>query len=463
MSKNNIHFEISERKVMLRIFDIVSVLTALYFVGTVFDFDYFKFRADNWIWLVVLSIYLTVFATIFELYDLQKSSKYDVVVKNIILTSSVTVLFYLLTPFFTPNLPSNRLQILYFFLSINLALVIWRYGYIVLISAPRFYKRVLLIAHCGDFDSIAQVLQKSDPNYRVVAFYDSSSEAERMDISNEIIAVNNVNFNNVIREQQISEIVVGTRFIDGVTADLNRKLLKLLESGMPIRAFTQVYEELTYRIPVQHVERDFYRFFPFSRSNRNKLYLFFSRILDLFLSLFGLAFSLLIIPIVLMGNLIGNPGTLLYSQTRVGKNGKLFKLFKFRSMVEDAEKDGAQFARKLDKRVTKFGNFLRRSRFDELPQFINVIKGEMSLIGPRPERPEFVSSLSEKIPFYEVRHFVNPGITGWAQVNAKYGECEDDALEKLQYDLYYIKHRGLFLDLSIILKTMSTIIFFRGQ
>jgi lipopolysaccharide/colanic/teichoic acid biosynthesis glycosyltransferase len=161
--------------------------------------------------------------------------------------------------------------------------------------------------------------------------------------------------------------------------------------------------------------------------------------------------------------MVANRGPLFYSQTRVGKNGNHFKIFKLRSMVRNAEKFGAQFAKAKDGRVTKFGRFLRKSRFDEIPQFINVIKGEMSVIGPRPERPEFVEKLIEKIPFYEVRHLVKPGVTGWAQVNAKYGSSEEDSLEKLQYDLYYIKHRSLFLDITIIIKTLSTIVFFRGQ
>ena len=132
-------------------------------------------------------------------------------------------------------------------------------------------------------------------------------------------------------------------------------------------------------------------------------------------------------------------------------------------MVIDAEKDGARYAEKKDTRVTTFGRFLRRTRIDEIPQFINVIKGDMSLIGPRPERPVFVETLSKKIPFYEIRHLVKPGVTGWAQVNAKYGMTQEDIMEKLQYDLYYIKHRSFFLDSKIILKTLSTIIFFRGQ
>lgn len=463
MAKNNIHFEISERRVLLRVLDVISVFVTLYFVGYIFDFDYFKLTLDNWTWPLVLSLYLTVFATVFELYDLQKSSNFDTVIKNIILTSSVTVLFYLLTPFYTPMLPSNRLQILYFFLAVNAALLIWRYGYITLIATPRFYKKVLLVAHRDDLSKILEALYKSDPNYRVIAFYDSSGKLEPVPLTNDISEVNISNFTFMVDELRISEVVVGTRFSDGMTAELNSKLLKLLETGVPIRSFTQVYEELTYRLPVHHVERDFYSYFPFSRSNRNKFYLLFSKIVGITLSIVGLAFMLLIIPFVFLGNLIGNRGPLFYNQIRVGKNGELFKLLKLRTMVEDAEKDGAQFAQISDNRVTKFGLFLRKSRLDEIPQFINVIKGEMSLIGPRPERPEFLESLIEKIPFYEVRHLIKPGITGWAQVNAKYGTCEGDALEKLQYDLYYIKHRSLFLDISILLKTLSTIIFFRGQ
>src|SRR5690554_1390201 len=462
MSKKNIHFEISERKVLLRILDVVSVLGLLYLVGLVFKFDYFRFDKSRWVFALVLAIYLTVFATIFELYNLQKASRFEVVVKNVILTSSVTVLFYLLTPFYTPMLPSNRLQIVYFFLAINVALLGWRYAYIVLVSTPRFYKRVLLIAHAEDVDAIVESLQKSDPNYRVVGYYNTNpQDASVVKGTIDEICLRDISL--LSEEMNISEIVVAIPSAEGMTVELNTKLIKLLERGMAIRAFTQVYEELTYRIPVQHVERDFYRYFPFSRSNQNKLYLFLNRVMDLVLSIIGLACGLVLLPLILLGNLFGNRGKLFYSQTRVGKNGEHFKLYKLRSMVKNAEQNGAQFAKAKDNRVTKFGRFLRRSRFDEIPQFLNVIKGEMSVIGPRPERPEFVKGLIEKIPFYEIRHLVKPGVTGWAQVNAKYGSSEEDSLEKLQYDLYYIKHRSLFLDVTIIIKTLSTIIFFRGQ
>lgn len=412
---------------------------------------------------IVLAIYLTVFATIFELYDLQKASRFHVVVKNVIITASITVLFYLLTPFFTPVLPSNRLQIVYFFLAINAALLGWRYAYISLISTPRFHKRIVLIANAADVDAIVISLQRSDPNYRVIGFFNTNPNEIKKTYTSDIQVFNIGDLARITQEKAISEVVVGTLRTRDRTVELNNNLIKLLEKGITIREFTQVYEELTHRIPVQYVQRDFYRYFPFSRNNQNKLYLLSTRILDLVLSSLLVILGVILLPFIFMGNLIGNKGPLFYTQTRIGQNGKPFKIFKLRSMVENAEKNGAQYAAAKDIRVTKFGRFLRRTRFDEIPQVINVIKNEMSLIGPRPERPEFVSTLTSKIPFYEIRHLIKPGLTGWAQVNARYGSSEEDALEKLQYDLYYIKHRSLFLDIIIMIKTLSTIIFFRGQ
>jgi exopolysaccharide biosynthesis polyprenyl glycosylphosphotransferase len=333
----------------------------------------------------------------------------------------------------------------------------------VLISAPRFFKRVLLLCSEKDIDSIVASLEKSDPNYKVIGFINTSQQTYSFNYTSKLLKFGKRDISDVIIEHTISEIVVASPQAEGISAMLSNQLINLLENGVVIREYTQVYEEITHRVPVQHVDKDFYRYFPFSRSNQNKLYLFFHRILGLFFSVLGLSFGLLISPILIIGNLFANKGPLFYFQERVGRNGKLFKIYKLRSMVVDAEKDGAKFASKGDSRVTKFGRFLRKSRLDEIPQFINVIKGEMSVIGPRPERPVFVKQLSEQIPFFEIRHIIKPGVTGWAQVNTKYGESQDDALEKLQYDLYYIKHRSFFLDINIIFKTLSTIIFFRGQ
>jgi len=463
--KQSIHFNVSERKILLRVFDIVFVLTSLYGLGVFFNFEYFMLSSAQWSWTVLLSLYLTVFASIFELYDLQKASKFETVTQNVILTTSLTVLCYLFTPFLAPELPENRLQIIYFYLAITIALFLWRYAYITLVSIPRFNKKALLIASASQVEIIVDSLEKSNPNYQMVGFVDIAANRQEDGglVKKDILRFTPNDISTIVRKHYISEIVVASFENESITTSLYNQLINLLEQGIPIKEYTQVYEELTYRVPVQHVERDFYRYFPFSRSNQNKLYLFFHRAFDVLFSVIGLTFGVALLPLILIGNLIGNRGPLFYTQMRVGKNGKHFLIYKFRSMIVGAEKEGAQFALKNDVRVTQFGRFLRNSRLDEMPQFINIIKGHMCLIGPRPERPVFVKELTETLPFYEVRHLVKPGLTGWAQVNARYGVSKEDALEKLQYDLYYIKRRGFFLDISIIIKTLSTVIFYRGQ
>jgi len=268
---------------------------------------------------------------------------------------------------------------------------------------------------------------------------------------------------DVIKQEHISEIVVAIYDSDHITSDIYSQLTMLLEKGFAIREYTQVYEEITNRVPVQYVGKDFYKYFPFSRSNQNQLYLLYHRLMDITCAIIGLVIGICLLPLILIGNLIANRGPLFYRQERVGKHGDVFSIIKFRTMVTDAEDAGVVWAEKNDTRVTAFGRILRNSRIDEIPQFYNVLKGDMSIIGPRPERPYFVKELSQIIPFYETRHIIKPGLSGWAQVNSRYGSSVEDSLEKLQYDLYYIKHRSFFLDINILVKTVSTVLYYRGQ
>ena len=461
--KSDIHFEISERKILLRILDVLSVLGGLYIIQQFLDFDYLTIDKVNAVPIAILIIYISIFGTIFEIYDLQKSSKIDITFRNIILMASTTVLFYLLTPFFTPLLPENRLQIIYFYLTIIVVIFIWRIAYVTFITSPRFYKRVLLVGEISNIENIVKPLNDSDPNYKIVGFINCESSNQDPIKFKGLKEFQPIELMNVIKEYKVSEILVASYDSETITSDIYHDLITLLERGFTIREYTQVYEEITYRVPIQFVGKDFYKYFPFSRSNQNKLYLFFHRFFDVVFSVFGLLFGLLICPFIIIGNAIANQGPLLYSQERIGKNGKVFQIIKLRSMIINAEKGGIKWAQRDDARVTTFGKFLRRTRLDEIPQFINVLKGEMSIIGPRPERPFFVNELSRIIPFYETRHIIKPGLTGWAQVKTRYGSSVDDSLIKLQYDLFYIKHRSFFLDVNIIVKTLSTILYYRGQ
>jgi len=180
-------------------------------------------------------------------------------------------------------------------------------------------------------------------------------------------------------------------------------------------------------------------------------------------STLGLVLSLPVCLLVALAIKLDSPGPIFYRQERVGEDGKIFTLLKFRSMRGDAEINGAVWARLNDRRVTRVGNMIRKLRLDEVPQMINVLKGEMSFVGPRPERPVFIEQLQKEIPYYSQRHVSKPGITGWAQIRYPYGASKEDALEKLKYDLYYIKHMSVLFDLTIILETVKTVLLRRGS
>jgi exopolysaccharide biosynthesis polyprenyl glycosylphosphotransferase len=459
-SKKKIHFEISERKILLRLIDVVFVFISLYTLGKVFSFSYFFIDFSNFYWTIVLALYISFFGTVFELYNLQVASNQYQMVKSIILTTSSTVLFYLLTPIFTPTLPENRTQIIYFYLAILVALLIWRFLYLKLFASNRFIKRVLFVCDSKSLDKKVNDLIKVNPHYQVMGFVTSYEENEN---KSTFCKISIDELEGFIYKNTLTEIVIAFKKKDEISVELYEKLLNLLEEGVIIREYDMVYEASTNRLPVTYLSKDFYKYFPFSRSNQNKFYLTATRGFDVIFSLIGISIGLSILPIILVLNLIWNRGSLFYTQKRVGKNNKPFTIYKLRTMVKDAEKNGAVFATSNDTRITPLGKFLRKSRLDEVPQFINVLKGEMSTIGPRPERPIFVKQIAEKLPFYQTRHVVKPGLTGWAQVNHSYTDTIDDALIKLQYDLFYIKHRSIFLDINILIKTIGTVLFYKGQ
>ena len=463
LSQKKIHFEISERKILLRFFDLLFVFLALYLVAIVFNFGYFRMSHQNYYWVIVLGFYITLFGAVFEMYNLQVASNQFQILRSIVLTTSTTVLFYLLTPYYTPVLPSNRLQIVYFFLAILLSLFSWRMIYVTFFASTRFVKRVILVCDCEQVTELIASLESADPHYKIIGYIDSDVVSENHCNYSTIKNISIVDLENFVIENSISEVVIASKHTEGITVLLYNNLLRLLENGFVIREYTQVYESITQRIPVQYVAKDFYRYFPFSRNNQNKLYLLGVKIIELVISSLGVVIGLALVPFILIGNLIGSRGPLFYTQERVGKNGKVFRIFKFRTMIQNVESTDVIFTVHNDKRITPFGKFLRKTRIDEFPQFINILNGDMAVIGPRPERPFIVKTIAKMMPFYETRHVIKPGLTGWAQVNYSYGESIEESLIKLQYDLYYIKHRSVYLDISIYIKTLSTILFYRGQ
>jgi len=236
------------------------------------------------------------------------------------------------------------------------------------------------------------------------------------------------------------------------------KLLELRLDGVNFDHLATLYEEYTGKIAVENLRPSWFIFSQGFRKTRWSTAA--KRMLDLGIGAVGLIVASPLMALVALAVKLTSPGPVFYHQRRVGLHGRLFTIHKFRSMRHDAEATtGAVWAsKKGDSRVTPIGNLLRRTRLDELPQLWNVITGDMSFVGPRPERPEFVGDLTKQIPFYGQRHIVRPGITGWAQVRYTYGATTEDALQKLQYDLFYIKHLSVGLDLFIILSTIKTVV-----
>lgn len=238
---------------------------------------------------------------------------------------------------------------------------------------------------------------------------------------------------------------------------LLEQIIKCHEYGLTVIEMPELYAHITGKIPVRHLNHRWIA--PQLTAPKHDFYYFFYNTINYIFGLAGFIFFLLpFVPLLALAIKLDSRGPVFYRQKRVGKNEKVFTVIKFRTMRVDAENGTAVWAQKQDDRITTLGRFLRKFRLDEVPQFFNVLTGKMALIGPRPERPEFVESLADQIPFYNYRHLVRPGITGWAQVNYRYGNSVDDTLEKIQYDLYWIKNRSFWLDLKIILKSIKVIL-----
>jgi exopolysaccharide biosynthesis polyprenyl glycosylphosphotransferase len=226
-------------------------------------------------------------------------------------------------------------------------------------------------------------------------------------------------------------------------------------SGFQVSDYTSFVERTFFKVPVEQIAPEW--FFQINTSGDYALFRGAKRMADIILAASGMVLTAPVLLLAAVLIKLESPGRVFYSQVRVGQFGRPFKIWKLRSMRSDAEKHGAQWAQQHDARVTRFGLFLRKTRLDEVPQFFNVFRGEMSFVGPRPERPEFVSGLAKEIPFYQQRHLLKPGITGWAQINYPYGATTADALNKLEYDLYYIKHASPLLDFQTILRTIGAV------
>jgi exopolysaccharide biosynthesis polyprenyl glycosylphosphotransferase len=462
MAGSKKHINISERLLLLRVFDILSALLGLFCISYFYDFDYINKYNDNFYsWSITLSIYLLFFGQIFEMYRLSVASDRYLIVRSVFATTIVTTIFFVFTPLVSPELPTKRIHILYLFVGVFVPILIWRFAYILLIFSPKYFKTILILGESKSVARVIDLVHKNAPENRISGYF-SDKEIKRFK-NVPYFNKQTVDIKKIVKDHFITEIIVADRINFDKTNEINKNLIQLFEKGIAIKNIENYYEEITSCVPRRYLTEDFYKNIAFSKTHENRIYLGLSRVIDILFSILGILFTIFLLPFILLGNLIANRGNLIYTQNRVGEKGKIFKILKFRTMIKDAEKNGAVWAETNDSRVTPFGNLLRKARLDEMPQFYNILKGQMALIGPRPERPEFVRQLSNKIPLYEIRHVIKPGLTGWAQVMYPYAASVEEQNKKLRFDLFYIKNRSFYLDFKIIIKTISTVLFFRGH
>lgn len=339
-------------------------------------------------------------------------------------------------------------------------MVLWRVSIHWFLGHPDFGERILIVGSGNLAVEVArEVLDRPDAGYRIVGFVGTDADLLGKSLINPRVIGMTEDLDQIVKRENIDRIVVAMGERRGQLP--TNKLLQLSLAGqVNIEEGASFYERITGRVSLSMLRPSW---LIFTGRGRQAKIAELARIAVHWL--IALAGTILSLPIVLLAAVLiklESRGPVFYKQERVGKNGRTFVLTKFRSMRVDAEQDGPVWASKGDSRTTRVGRVIRKIRVDEIPQFWNILKGEMSFVGPRPERPHFVAQLAEEIPFYEQRHLIAPGLTGWAQIKYPYGASIEDARQKLQYDLFYIKNQGLFLDALIMFETIKIILFGRG-
>lgn len=414
-----------------------------------------QWNAVAWPFFLVSLIWIVVFF-IADLYDLEIHSDPMKLLRNIveamIANLGLALAFFYLVPFF--GIAPRTILFLQFAVALLLA-YFWRVAYSKWILSKFTTGHVLYIGSADNVRGMAELLAASTLGHELKYAFATSGEIFH---DGKIEWVHRPDdLGGLLRSGKVSAIVLGVKPEEHEA--VKHVLYESLFTPVSILDRAEIEEAATGRIPLSYVSETW--FLSHLRESEKTWYETGKRAADIVLAIpFGLL-TLVVIPIVGLIMKITMPGPIFYSQIRVGRGGKPFRIWKFRTMVVDSEKDGAQFTSdaKTDPRLTRFGRLMRQLRIDELPQIWNVLRGELSFIGPRPERPEFVAPLTDRMPHYALRHITRPGLTGWAQVRFLTPTASlDDNLKKLQYDLFYIKHRSPLLDLIILLRTVGIVL-----
>ncbi len=454
-----------ERRLILIIGDLIAaslaVFVALYLWAQIdwfgFSWDFIRNRAEWFVYLPAVWLLLMV-----NNYDVIRAASWRETIRGVLVSTAGGIVLYLLVYFTSEPGSLPRIGVLYFLFLVLIFTLIWRALYIRVFTAPGFLRRVLIVGAAESGETIVRVIQAFDPPpYQMVGLIDDDADKIGAVVLGIPVLGGNARLLEIIERDAITDVIVA--ILGPMDGEMFQAILDAQERGIQITRMPVAYEELLGRLPIKHLESDWILRSFVDELRVSTLYTLTKRILDIFGALVGSVIFLFVAPWVAIAILVESGRPILFIQNRLGQGGKLYGTVKFRTMRQDAESDGAaQWAQESDPRTTKIGGILRKTHLDEFPQFWNVLRGEMSIVGPRPERPELVVELEQHIPFYRARLLTKPGITGWAQVNYGKGASIEGSAEKLEYDLYYIKHRTIAMDLWIIVRTTGSMIGFKG-
>ena len=456
-----------ERRWLLLAGDVLAAVAATYlalqlwsrldYLGNESLITFVRLRSPWFPFLPFLWLLLLV-----ELYDVHRAASWRYTVRGLLLAAAAGAVIYLLVYFTSGQGSLPRRGVLYFLALATLLTLLWRLFYVQVFTAPAMMRRVAIVGAGESGQELLRVIQAlQPPPFHVVGLFDDDPVKQGKEVLGVRVLGESGQLLAVVDQFAVTDIIVA--ILGPMNGAMFQVLLDAQQAGVEITRMPVAYEELIGRVPIHYLESDWMLRSFVDEVRASGIYLIGKRIVDVVAGVVGVVVFLLSLPWVALAIVIESGRPVFYRQTRLGLGGHPYRILKYRTMTQDAESDGqAHWAQHRDPRMTRVGTLLRRVHLDEFPQFWNVLRGEMSLIGPRPERPELVADLEKAIPFYRARLLVKPGLSGWAQVNFGKGASLAGSAEKLEYDLYYIKHRSLWLDLWIVLRTLGAVFRFRG-
>src|ERR1041385_5896365 len=411
-------------------------------------------RPDLWFYLLPIAWMLLMI----ELYEPHVASSGRRTTRGIALAAFIGLAVYSLVFIVKQDTNLPRIGVGAFLLFASILTLFWRIIFIRLYKSTGQRRRALLIGAGKAGQTLADVYQSSGTrSFNLSGYVDDDSAKVGKRICGLRVMGSSLHLLNLIEVYQISDLVIAINGeIQGATF---QTILDAQERGVEVTRMPILYEEMTGRVPVHHLESDWIIRSFVDELRVSSFYELAKRLLDIFGGLLGILIFAITCPFISLAVLIDSGLPIFFPERRLGRGGLKFNIYKYRTLRQDAEADGeARITLENDPRVTRVGNFLRKTRLDELPQFWNVVRGEMSLVGPRAERPELVAEYQKQVPFYRARLLVKPGLTGWAQINYDYVASVTEPSIKIEYDLYYIKHRTFGMDFQIMLRTIGTVL-----